>query len=291
MKLYLVDGTYELFRSHFGQPPRTAPDGMPVSAVRGLIQSLLSMLRKPDVTHIAVAFDSEVKSFRNEIFPSYKDGSDTPADLYQQFALAERAVDALGITCWPMREFEADDVLGTAAVTYIEDKRVEQILICSPDKDLSQVVTGNRIVCLDRRKNLIIDENEVERKFGISPRSIPDYLGLMGDSSDGIPGVPKWGAKASSTLLARYGFIESIPKDYRLWDVSVRGASSLSMSLEKHRLEANLYKRLATLRMDVPIVQSVDELEWRGADKSLFPELCIELGISNLRESPNKWLS
>ena len=290
MKVHLIDGTYELFRSHFGQPARIAPDGMPVSAVRGLIQSLLSLLRSPDVTHIAVAFDSEVKSFRNEIFPKYKDGSKTPDDLYQQFTLAERAVGALAITCWPMKEFEADDVLATAAATYIEDKRVEQVLICSPDKDLSQVVVGNKIVCLDRRKNLVINEDEVKRKFGISPTSIPDYLGLMGDSADGIPGIPRWGAKASSRLLARYGYIENIPEDYRLWDVSVRGAASLSMSLEKHRNEASLYKDLATLRMGVPISQSVDELEWRGADHSLFPELCIELGINNLAKSPNKWL-
>ena len=290
MKVYLVDGTYELFRSHFGQPPRIAPDGMPVSAVRGLIQSLLSMLRKPDVSHIAVAFDSEVKSFRNELFVDYKDGSDTPDDLYAQFALAERAVGALGITYWPMMEFEADDALGTAAVTYIEDERVDQVLICSPDKDLTQVVKSNRIVCLDRRKNLVIDENGVKRKFGVSPRSIPDYLGLMGDSSDGIPGIPKWGARASSTLLARYEFIECIPKNYGLWDVSVRGASGLSLSLEKHRSDASLYKRLATLRMDAPISRIVDELEWRGADPSLFPKLCDELGISNLGRAPNRWL-
>ena len=290
MKIHLVDGTYELFRSHFGQPPRVAPDGMPVSAVRGLIQSLLAMLRNPDVTHIAVAFDSEVKSFRNEIFADYKDGSDTPDDLYDQFSLAERAVGALGITYWPMMEFEADDALGTAAVRYARDERVDQVLICSPDKDLSQVVSGDRIVCLDRRKGSIINENGVKQKYGILPHSIPDYLGLMGDSSDGIPGIPRWGAKASSTLLARYEFVEYIPKDYRLWDVSVRGAAGLSQSLEKHRSEAKLFKRLATLRMDAPVSEDVDELEWDGADSYLFPQLCYELGMRNLARSPTRWL-
>jgi 5'-3' exonuclease len=290
MKIYLVDGTYELFRSHFGQPPRLAPDGMHVSAVRGLIQTLLSMIKKRNVTHIAVAFDSEVKSFRNDLYSGYKDGSETPEELRMQFTLAERVVAALGITYWPMIEFEADDALGTAAVTYSQEKQVDQVLICTPDKDLSQVVSGNRVVCFDRRKNLILDEFGVIQKFGVSPQSIPDYLGLMGDSSDGIPGIPKWGAKASSILLARYESIEKIPKDYRWWDVDVRGASALSQSLEENRVEAAMFKRLATLRLDVPISKNIGTLEWKGADPNLFPQLCEELGMPNLSRQPHIWI-
>ena len=289
IKIHLLDGTYELFRSHFSQPPRTAPDGMPVGAVRGLIQSVLSLLKHGEVSHLGVAFDSEVKSFRNDIFPAYKDGSDTPPELALQFALAERAIGSLGITCWPVIEFEADDLLGSAALHYSKDFRVTQVVICSPDKDLCQVVTGTEIVCLDRRKRLVLDENGVIDKFGVAPSSIPDYLGLMGDSSDCIPGIPKWGAKASSILLARYGSIESIPEDCRLWDVNVRGALGLSSSLECHREEAGLYKMLATLRLDLCIPQSVNELEWLGVDRGLFPALCKDLGMPNLIQQVPKW--
>ena len=290
-KVHLVDGTYELFRSHYGQPPRIAPDGMPVSAVRGLIQTLLSMLKMNQTTHIAVAFDSEVESFRNEIFPEYKDGSTTPEELKMQFLLAERAVSALGIVCWPMREFEADDALGSAAIKYSQDSSVEKVVICSPDKDLTQVVRGKKVVCLDRRRNQIYDEDGVKNKFGVSPESIPDYLGLMGDTSDGIPGIPKWGAKSSSTLLARYHSIDQIPSDYRLWDVTVRSASALSLSLEGHREEAALYKDLATLRLDVPILETVSDLEWKGAHPEMFPQLCKEIGMENLSRQPPRWIS
>ena len=289
MRIYLVDGTYELFRSHFGQPPRVAPDGMQVSAVRGLIQSLLSLITSRNVTHIAVAFDSEVKSFRNKLFDGYKDGSDTPEELQMQFTLAERAVAALGITYWPMMEYEADDALGTAAVTYAKNTEVEKVYICSPDKDLSQVVSGDRIVCFDRRKNLILGESGIKDKFGVLPESIPDYLGLMGDSSDGIPGIPKWGAKSSSTLLARYMHIEKIPSHHRFWDVSVRGASGLSKSLESNRDKADLYKKLATLKLDVPISQNVDDLNWTGADPEMFRQFCLELGMPNLTRQIKKW--
>ncbi len=289
MKIHLLDGTYELFRSHFSQPPRTAPDGMPVAAVRGLIQSVLSLLKHGEVSHVGVAFDSEVKSFRNNIFPEYKDGSETPPELAVQFALAERAIGSLGITCWPVTEFEADDLLGSAAIHYSKDSRVTQVVICSPDKDLSQVVRGAEIVCLDRRKRLVLDEDGVIDKFGVGPSSIPDYLGLMGDSSDGIPGIPKWGAKSSSIILARYDSIECIPRDYRLWDVNVRGATGLSSSLECHREEADLYKMLATLRLDLCIPQSVNELEWLGADRELFPALCNDLGMPNLLQQVHKW--
>ena len=291
MKVYIVDGTYELFRSHFGQPPRLAPDGMHVSAVRGLIQSLLALIRERKVTHIAVAFDSEVKSFRNELFPAYKDGSDTPEELKMQFPLAERAVGVLGIVYWPMREYEADDAIGSAAVKYSRNVEVDQVIICSPDKDLSQVVYEKKIVCLDRRKGVVLDEKGVMEKFGVLPKSIPDYLALMGDNSDGIPGIPRWGAKASSTLLERYESIEAIPNDYRLWDVNVRGAAGLSNSLEEHREVAALYKDLATLRLDAPVSEKVDDLEWPGAHSDLYPKLCQELGMPNLANQPQRWSS
>jgi 5'-3' exonuclease len=208
-----------------------------------------------------------------------------------QFPLAERAVGALGIVYWPVREYEADDVIGSAAVKYSRNLEVDQVIICSPDKDLSQVVCEKKIVCLDRRKGVVLDEKGVLEKFGILPKSIPDYLGLMGDNSDGIPGIPRWGAKASSTLLERYESIEAIPTDYRLWDVNVRGAAGLSNSLEEHREVAALYKDLATLRLNAPVSEKVDDLEWPGAHSGLYPKLCEELGMPNLANQPHRWSS
>ena len=289
MKVHLVDGTYELFRSHFGQPERLAPDGMHVSAVRGLIITLISLLNQADVTHLAVAFDSSIKSFRNELLPTYKDGSDTPPELEMQFPLAERAVDALGILSWPMHEFEADDAVASGAVLYSKQDDVEQVLICSPDKDLCQVVDGDKIVCLDRRNDVILNEAGVLDKFGVLPESIPDYLGLVGDTADNIPGIPKWGAKSSATLLYRYGCIEEIPITYELWDVHVRGAASLSASLENNRSEAYLYREIATVHKKVQVNRAVSELEWQGASKTLFPSLCRELGLGNLSNRPHRW--
>ena len=289
MKVYLVDGTYELFRAHFGQPERLAPDGMHVSAVRGLIMTLISLLNQPEVTHIAVAFDSSIKSFRNELLPTYKDGSDTPLELKMQFPLAERVVNALGIVSWPMHDYEADDALATAALLYSKQDTVQQVIICSPDKDLCQMVSGDQIVCLDRKNNLVLNELGVLEKFGILPISIPDYLGLVGDTADNIPGIPKWGAKSSSTLLNRYIHIEDIPNTYELWDVSVRGAAALSLSLEDSREEACLYREIATVRTDLEITETLKELEWLGASKNLFPSLCRELGLGNLSNRPQKW--
>ena len=289
MKVHLVDGTYELFRAHFGQPERLAPDGMHVSAVRGLITTLVSLLNEPDVTHIAVAFDSSIKSFRNDLLPTYKDGSDTPPELEMQFPLAERAVDALGILSWPMHEFEADDALASAALLYSNQDNVEQVIICSPDKDLCQMVDGETIVCLDRKNNVILNETGVLDKFGVLPASIPDYLGLVGDAADNIPGIPKWGTKSSSILLYRYGCIEEIPISHELWDVSVRGAASLSSSLESNRSNAYLYREIATVHKKVSVNKSVSELEWQGASKTLFPALCRELGLGNLSTRPRRW--
>jgi 5'-3' exonuclease len=289
MKIHLIDGTYELFRAHFAMPSMTAPDGREVGAVRGLIQTLLVLTRQDDVTHVACAFDHVIESFRNELFDGYKTGEGTPDDLKSQFDLAERAVKALGIVVWPMIEFEADDAIATAAAKWADEPEVEQVVIGSPDKDLMQMVRGNRIVSLDRRKNIVVDEDGVREKFGVSPESIPDYLALVGDAADGIPGVPRWGAKSSSTILARYLHIEQIPDDHSEWAVTIRGARSMADSLAQHHDESLLYKRLATLRRDVPIVEALDDLEWQGVSRNAFGELCEELGFANLPNQVTRW--
>ena len=291
MKLYLVDGTYELFRSYFGVPPASAPDGRPIGAVRGLVQSLLVLLRDEAVTHVACAFDHVIESFRNDLFDGYKTGEGVPQDLLSQFDLAEEAASALGITVWPMMEFEADDALATAASRYGSDDGLEQVVICSPDKDLAQAVDGSRVVCLDRRRNIVLDEEGVWSKFGVGPESIPDYLGLVGDSADGIPGIPGWGAKTSSALLARYSRLEDIPSDPSLWDgVSVRGAARLAGSLSQRRVEAALYKRLATLRRDVPLREDLEDLCWKGVPRGTFLDWCKRLGQERLMNAPGRWL-
>ena len=289
MKVYLVDGTYELFRSYFALPPITAPDGRPVGAVRGVVQSLLYLIRKEEVTHIGCAFDHVVESFRNAMFAGYKTGEGTPEDLLAQFELVERAVDALGILVWPMTEFEADDALATAATTCIELPEVEQVVICTPDKDLAQVVRGDSVVCYDRRRETVMDEAGVVAKFGVSPRSIPDLLALTGDPADGIPGVPKWGTKTSARLLARYGHIEDIPHEAADWDVKVRGAAAAADSLNAHASEARLYKDLATLRLDVPMDASLGALEWKGVHREKYGALCDELGFGRLADLPHRW--
>jgi len=230
-----------------------------------------------------------VTSFRNQLFDGYKTGEGTPEELATQFGLAEQAAAALGLVVWPMVEFEADDALATAAHMWSGAAEVQQIVICSPDKDLTQMVRGQRVVCLDRRKGTTLDETAVEAKFGVPPGSIPDYLALVGDVADGIPGVPRWGAKASAAVLARYGHIEKIPDHRSQWDVTVRGAASLAVSLAQHRQDAALYKRLATLRTDVPINESIDDLEWRGARRARFHALCAELGFDRLADAPHRW--
>ncbi len=289
MKIYLVDGTYELFRAFFALPPLKAPDGRPVSAVRGLIQTLLQLLRQPDVTHLACAFDHGITSFRNDLFEGYKTGRDTPEELSSQFELAERASYALGIVTWPMAEFEADDALATAAAKWENDPEVEQIVICTPDKDLCQMVRGNRVVCLDRRKGLVLDEEAVADKFGVGPRSIPDYLALVGDSADAIPGIPRWGAKSTAAVLARYSHLEEIPASSAVWDVAVRGAKTMAVNLAQRRDDADLFKDLATLRTDAPIAETLDELRWQGAHATQYRSLCAELGFQRLADAPASW--
>jgi 5'-3' exonuclease len=276
MKVHLVDGTYELFRSHFGAPPARSPDGREVGATRGLLRSLHALLRQDGVSHVACAFDHVIESFRNFLYPGYKTGAGVPEELTAQFDLAERASRALGIVTWPMLEFEADDALCTAAGRFASS--VDQVVICSPDKDLTQCVRGTQVVCLDRRRQIVLDEAGVIAKFGVPPRSIPDWLGLVGDDADGIPGVPRWGAKAAAALLARYGHLEAIPDDAARWDVPVRGAASLAQSLAGHRDQARLYVKLATLRDDVPLRETLDDLRWRGARREELIALCAELG-------------
>ncbi len=281
MKIHLIDGTYELFRSFYGPPPRKAPDGREVGATIGLLRSLLALLSDPEVTHLAVAFDHVVESFRNDLFGGYKTGEGIDPDLFAQFPLAEEAVAALGIVVWPMVEFEADDALATAALRFKGDPAVDQVVICSPDKDLAQLVSQNHVVCWDRRREIVYDEAAVLEKYGVGPSSIPDYLALVGDAADGIPGVPGWGAKSSGTVLSKYQHIEDIPAKLEDWEIKVRGAKRLHENLSNHREEAFLYRRLATLRSDVPLTEQPDELKWVGPREN-FAKFCQSLGTANL---------
>ena len=217
MKIYLVDGTYELFRNHFGAPPRKGPDGREVGATLGLLRSLLMLLATPGVTHVACAFDHVIESFRNGLYPGYKTGAGVDPTLLAQFPLAEEAVSALGLVVWPMVEFEADDALASATARFKHAAEVEQIVICSPDKDLAQLVSGSRIVGWDRRRNILIDEAKVVEKFGVRPQSIPDWLGLVGDAADGFPGIPGWGEKSAAAVLAKYEHLEAVPADPQTW--------------------------------------------------------------------------
>jgi len=288
MKIHLVDGTYELFRNHFGAPPKKALDGREVGATLGLLRSLLLLISSPDVTHVACAFDHVIESFRNELFDGYKTGEGTDPDLLAQFDLAEEAVSALGVTVWPMVEFEADDALASAVARFKDQQEIEQIVICSPDKDLAQLVSADRIVCWDRRREIVIDEAGVVEKYGVHPASIPDWLALVGDAADGIPGIPGWGAKSSAGVLAHYQHIENIPENPDKWEVSVRGAARLAENLISQREDALLYRQLATLRMDVPLQESLADLKWQGAYKRL-KEFCRELGDERIPERVPRW--
>jgi 5'-3' exonuclease len=281
LKVHLIDGTYELFRSFYGPPPKKAPDGREVGATIGLLRSLLALLSAPDVTHLGCAFDHVVESFRNDLFSGYKTGEGIHPDLLAQFSLAEEAVSTLGIVVWPMVEFEADDALATAALRFQQDPSVDQVVICSPDKDLAQLVSQDQVVCWDRRRDIVYNEGAVLEKYGVAPASIPDWLALVGDAADGIPGVPTWGAKSSATVLSKYHHLEAIPAKVEEWEVSVRGARRLFENLEAHRELAFLYRRLTRLRSDVPLTESLDDLRWKGPQKN-FEGLCQELGASDL---------
>jgi 5'-3' exonuclease len=253
------------------------------------MRSLLSLLREDGVTHVGCAFDHVIESFRNELYPGYKTSEGVPEELLAQFPFAERATRALGVVVWPMVEFEADDALATAAARAADLSDVRQVVICSPDKDLAQCVRGSRVVCLDRRRRLVYDEPAVIQKFGVPPGSIPDWLALVGDAADGYPGVPRWGERSATTLLARYGHLEGIPDEESLWQVTVRGAARLARSLRESRDAALLYRRLATLRTDVPLVERPEALRWNGANRSDLTTLCAELGDEQIVDRVQRW--
>jgi 5'-3' exonuclease len=278
MNVHLVDGTFELFRAFYGTPARLSADGVEVGAVRGLARSLVALLREPGVTHVAVAFDHVIESFRNDLFDGYKTGEGIDPLLWAQFGPAEDVTRALGIATWPMAEFEADDALATAAARFAEAANVDQIIICSPDKDLAQCVRSNRVVCLDRMRQKTLDENGVVEKFGVGPASIPDWLALVGDTADGIPGIPRWGAKSAASVLAAYKILENIPDDPLAWTVKVRGAPVLAENLRIARADAYLYRTLATLRTDAPLLESLDDLRWRGPDERVLADFGARIG-------------
>lgn len=263
LDIYLVDGTYELFRHYYAMPSARDSNGREVAAVRGVLASVLGMM-KGGATHIAVATDHVIESFRNELWPSYKTGEGIEPDLLAQFSLLEEVLSAAGIVVWPMVEFEADDALAAAAAAAVRDARVERVIICTPDKDLAQCVRGTRIVQLNRRTRISLDEAGVFQKFGVSPTSIPDYLALVGDAADGYPGLKGWGAKSSAAVLAKFAHLESIPADWREWRVNVANASALADTLSDERDRALLFRMLATLRTDIALFDDVDELRWNG---------------------------
>jgi 5'-3' exonuclease len=290
MRIHLIDGTYELFRSFYGPPRKKAPDGREVGATLGLLRSLLFLISNSGVTHIACAFDHVIESFRNDLFPGYKTGAGVDPDLLDQFSLAEEAVSALGLVVWPMIEFEADDALASAVVLFKDEPAVDQVVICSPDKDLAQLVSGRRVVCWDRRRDIVYDEDAVIEKYGVPPASIPDWLALVGDSADGYPGIPSWGAKSASAVLSSYDHIEAIPDDHQLWGIPAGRVRRLAENLRTYKEEAFLYRRLATLRRDVPLEESLYDLEWLGARERLL-ELCLELGDKDLPDRVPRWVA
>jgi 5'-3' exonuclease len=286
VRLHLVDGTFELFRAHHApRPGHRDPGGADAKATVGLAASLLALLhdRQESVTHLAVAFDNPIRSFRNDLFPGYKSEEGVPAELLAQFAVAEEAARSLGLVVWSMREFEADDALATAAGRFRD--RVDQVRILSPDKDLGQCLSGDRVVQVDRVRDRIIDEEALRARRGIAPASVPDWLALVGDDADGIPGLPGFGEKAASALLSRHPRLEEVPRESGRWPPEVRGAPRLAAGLAAAWEEALLYRRLATLAIDVPLPESLEDLEWVGVPRQRFEDLCARLGAERLRET------
>ena len=283
MKVHLVDGTYELFRHYFGAPSHITSEGYEVGATRAVLASMLSLLEQ-GATHIGIATDHTITSFRNELYEGYKDGSDIDPDISGQFHILEDLLEAAGFIIFPMVEFEADDALASAAVRSTVDKRVEQVVICTPDKDLGQCLTpDHKIVQYDRRKKLEMNYEAIIEKFGVRPESIPDYLGLMGDTADGFPGLQGWGAKSSSNVLAVYNHIEHIPEDPEKWEVSVRGAKKLAATLNENQSLALLFRQIATLIYDAPTFGSIDELHWEGPGSD-FVQIAEKLDATRLIE-------
>ncbi|MCC7033527.1 MAG: flap endonuclease [Acidobacteria bacterium] len=263
MTIHLVDGTYELFRHFYALPPAKNRDGEEMAAVRGVMYSIRALVQE-GATHIGIATDHVIESFRNDLWPGYKTGEGIDPALWAQFPLLEEALRAWGLVVWPMVEVEADDALASAAAKAAQDPRVDQVVICSPDKDLAQCVQGTKVVQRDRVRKTTRDEAGVVAKFGVPPASIPDYLALVGDSSDGFPGLPGWGPKSAATVLARFGHVDAIPDDHRAWGIDVARAASLAATLARERDRARLFRQLATLRTDLPVFESIDDLEWRG---------------------------
>jgi 5'-3' exonuclease len=282
MKIHLIDGTYELFRHFYAAPSAQGAGGVEVGATRGLLRSLTALLGEPGVTHVAIAFDHVIESFRNELYAGYKTGEGIDPYLFAQFPLAEEASRALGLVVWPMIEFEADDAMAAGAARWADEEGVEQVVLCSRDKDLAQCVRGSQVVMLDRMSNRVMDEAGVIEKWGVPPASIPDYLALVGDSADGFPGIPRWGAKSAAQVLAAYGTIEAIPALETDWSVAVRGARQLAENLRTRSAEAALFKVLATLRTDVPLPETLGDLRWRGARRQQLSAFCEQLGDASI---------
>ena len=286
MEVHLIDGTYELFRHFYALPSAREADGREVAAVRGVLHSVLGMTRE-GATHVAVATDHVIESFRNQLWPGYKTGEGIDADLLAQFPLLEEAMTALGVVVWPMVEYEADDALAAAATAAAKDDRVERVLICTPDKDLAQCVRGTRVVQMDRRKRLVRDEVGVVERFGVPPASIPDYLALVGDTADGYPGLKGWGAKSTAAVLARFKHLEAIPADPRDWQVSVASPSALAKVLADEGEKALLFRDLATLRTGIPLFESVDDLRWNGPTPE-FPAMAKRLDAAVTVKGPSR---
>ena len=295
MQVHLVDATYELFRAHYApRPVVRGRDGVILSGVSGLCDQLLYLLREEGATHVGCATDRVIESFRNDLYPGYKSSAGMPPELLAQFPIAESAIEALGLTLWPMVEWEADDAIAAAAGRFAADPAVERILVCTPDKDMAQLVDDSRVVLWDRRRNLTYDDAGVRAKWGVAPASIPDWLALVGDSSDGFPGLPGWGAKSAAAVLAVYGSLEGIPPRASHWEVpSLRGAPVLAATLRDHWDEAQLYRSLARLRtaadgVDIP-QSSAEELRWIGAPRDRWEAFCDAWGLTRLRSRPHRW--
>ena len=280
MDVYLIDGTYELFRHYFAVPSTKDASGQEIGAVRGVVTSVLSMI-EGGATHLGVATDHVVESFRNDLYPGYKTAEGVDPALLSQFPVLEEALESMGVLVWPMVEFEADDALASAAAKGAEDKRVGKVFICTPDKDLAQCVVDARVVQFDRRQNVVRDQAGVVEKFGVQPQTIPDYLAVVGDSADGFPGVKGWGAKGAASVLSQYPHLESIPKDWKEWDPSIRKARGLAESLFTSWEDALLFRTLATLRLDVPVFDSVDALRWKGPGPH-FEDYCRRMKSPDL---------
>ena len=293
MQIQLVDANYELFRAHYAPRPTVrGRDGVVLSGVSGLCDQLLFLLREEGATHVGCATDRVIESFRNDLYPGYKSSAGMDPELLAQFPVAEDAIEALGLVLWPMVELEADDAIGTAAARFANDPAVDRILICTPDKDMAQCVVDDRIVLRDRRRQLTYNTEGVLEKWGVAPASIPDWLALVGDSSDGFPGLPGWGAKSAAAVLRRYGSLDDIPTRASEWDVKgVSGSVRLAAVLNDQREDALLYRTLARLRLDAPLPQQTPaELEWLGTPRAAWEAFCDRWGLDRLRARPHRWI-